>query len=305
MGPAATLQFYQLVLDKTRQLTSAPTDQDHIQAVIEMNPHIVDRQKAILHGTDAEKCGRQMRESGARVKAGGADFAVCVCNTAHHFQKFMEEGLTETVPFLSIVDLTVQRIAQTIALATPVCSESKVANAMIVGVLAASGCVASGMYQRALGTEKIQYRVPDQSTQDRLMQAIYMAKSGKLTEGRAALDEVLTTMLDLGVKVLILGCTELPLLMSSPSPMDVCNDGPVCRDVAETKGDVVPAARSLAGVTFFNPNDILADTVVRVCKGMVKLTDVLPKKKNKKSTILQALDCESPCDSSDELSDEL
>lgn len=281
MGPAATLQFYELVLDKTRTIAGALTDQHHISAAIEMNPTIVDRQKAIISGTDIELCGQQLRQSGRRIRDAECDFAVCVCNSAHYFQQDMMRGLGP-VRFVSIIESTANRIHKTVeaqALRTEasdgVEAAHKVRNEAKVGILAASGCVHGQLYQNALDARGIKHEIPDSDTQARCLEAIYLCKSGKMTKGRATFATVLDNMIrSKGVNMLILGCTELPLLM--PLSEEEASKEAAKEALAgetETKADEAKVDVDLEGVTFFDANDILADTVVRLCTGDINLDD--------------------------------
>lgn len=102
------------------------------------------------------------------------DFVICVCNTAHHFQSYMERGLsTSSIPFLSLVTLTSKRV---LSLSTP---SSKVA------VLGATGCMKSGLYQREM--ERLGGRKPyvcGEREQKVCMDAIYHVKAGEIDEVR-------------------------------------------------------------------------------------------------------------------------
>ena len=61
MGPEATLAFWQKVLEKTRVMCAATDDQQHIRAVIELDPKTPNRNIAIA-GSAAQKaaCGAHM-----------------------------------------------------------------------------------------------------------------------------------------------------------------------------------------------------------------------------------------------------
>jgi aspartate racemase len=85
-----------------------------------------------------------------------------------------------------------------------------------VGVLATSGTVASGVYEKALESQGLRQVVPGPALQARVMEAIYGKEGVKagFTTGQcqediaAAIDGLIAE----GVEVVILGCTELPLL---------------------------------------------------------------------------------------------
>jgi aspartate racemase len=87
-----------------------------------------------------------------------------------------------------------------------------------VGLLATTGTIASGIYRRALEEHGLQEVVPQPALQTRVMAAIYGLQGVKagFTSGQC-LDDIGAAIDDLvshGVEVIILGCTELPLLFA-------------------------------------------------------------------------------------------
>jgi aspartate racemase len=85
-----------------------------------------------------------------------------------------------------------------------------------VGVLATSGTVASGVYEKALESQGLRQIVPGPALQARVMEAIYGKEGVKagFTTGQCQEDIVaaINGLIAEGVEVIILGCTELPLL---------------------------------------------------------------------------------------------
>lgn len=189
-------------------------------------------------------CENELRESGARVRAAGCHFAVCVCNTAHFWEREIKQGLGQDIPFISIIDITCDRVEEFLRRSNP---------GGIVGILAASGCVEGRLYQKELNTRGIRHYQPDKNTQASAMHAIYLAKAGRIAEGKQVFAEVLETLQLNGVNMVILGCTELPLLIPNTQ--------------------VVPEA----AVTCFDATDILAETVVDICTHKKELHDFISK----------------------------
>jgi aspartate racemase len=89
-------------------------------------------------------------------------------------------------------------------------------HARVVGVLATSGTLKSRVYHDLLEQTKIEVLVPDDLHQEILMDVIFGDKGIKAgyLEGAALQDfhRVIKHVVDRGADVLILGCTELPLL---------------------------------------------------------------------------------------------
>jgi aspartate racemase len=86
-----------------------------------------------------------------------------------------------------------------------------------VGVLATSGTIASGVYEKALESQGLRQVVPEPALQARVMEAIYGKEGVKagFTTGRCQEDiaAAIDGLISAGVEVVILGCTELPLLL--------------------------------------------------------------------------------------------
>jgi aspartate racemase len=86
-----------------------------------------------------------------------------------------------------------------------------------VGVLATSGTLASRVYEHALEARGVKQIAPGTFAQARLMNAIYGPRGAKAgyTSGECA-DDLAVAVDDLvgqGVQVIVLACTELPLLL--------------------------------------------------------------------------------------------
>jgi len=86
-----------------------------------------------------------------------------------------------------------------------------------VGLLATSGTVASGVYRQALEAQGLRQVLPSPALQASVMNAIYGKQGVKagFVNGQC-MDDIcaaLEGLSDDGVEVVILGCTELPLLL--------------------------------------------------------------------------------------------
>ena len=71
--------------------TPATTDQEHIRLVVEQNPQIPDRTKALLEG-GADPTLALYRCAKA-LQADGCDAVIIPCNTAHAFMPYMRRHL--------------------------------------------------------------------------------------------------------------------------------------------------------------------------------------------------------------------
>ncbi|QNL44007.1 aspartate/glutamate racemase family protein [Oscillibacter hominis] len=190
MGPLATADLFRKIV----LMTDAASDNDHIRIFIDDNTAIPDRTLAILSGgADPVEA---MADSIRKLEQCGADCLIMPCNTAHYFLPRLRP-LTG-IPFLSMLEAT----AKACAAAFP---------GKTAGVLATRGTLSSGVYERALQSEGVDYLLPEEEDRDRLMQVIYkgVKKGAPIESVRGPMEEVLNHMS--GADYFILGCTELPI----------------------------------------------------------------------------------------------
>jgi aspartate racemase len=196
VGPLATVDF----MAKVVRVTEARRDQDHIKMIVEQNPQIPDRTEHLVHGgTDPTIA---LFAACKKLEAADADLIAIPCNTAHAFVERIQPHLR--IPVLNMLDETMAQIAARFPGRT-------------VGLLATSGTVQSGVYAKAAERAGITMIVPDAMHQARVMGAIFGSRGVKAgyTEGECR-DDLLAAVRHLtecGAQVVILGCTELPLIL--------------------------------------------------------------------------------------------
>jgi len=193
MGPDATLDF----MAKVIALTDSGNDQDHIHMIVDQDPTVPNRQRAIREGlnnvTDA------LGAMAKRLEDAGADFLVMVCNTAHVFLDGVHANTS--IPFISIIDESVNEIDR-------VCP-----GARIVGVMATDGCLDTGIYQDAITASGREALVPDEAAMEQLMSLITAIKAGNQGEDiRQSMQASANALVEQGADVIIAGCTEIPIV---------------------------------------------------------------------------------------------
>ncbi len=196
LGPSATVDF----MDKIIRHTPVSRDQDHIRMVVEHNPQIPDRTKHLVSGGPDPTL--PLYAACKRLEANGASLIAIPCNTAHAFVDRFQQYLS--IPIVNMLVETVEAIRQ------------QCPDAGTVGLLATSGMVQSRVYHQLLEQAGYELLVPDEPHQEMLMEVIFGEKGIKagFTEGDCLRDfhRVIRHVEDRGADVLILGCTELPLL---------------------------------------------------------------------------------------------
>ncbi len=197
VGPAATVDF----MGKVVRNTPARCDQDHIRMVVEQNPQIPDRTANLLYQqTDPTLA---LYATCKRLACEGADAIAIPCNTAHAYVERLQAHVP--VPIVNMLSETIAFIKRTYGAGRQ------------VGLLATSGTLQSQVYHHAAAQAGLNLLVPDEAAQALVMRAIYGEQGVKAgqTQGQC-LDDLLGAAANLvaqGASVLILGCTELPLIL--------------------------------------------------------------------------------------------
>ena len=197
MGPAATVDF----LAKVIAATPAVRDQDHIPMIISNVPQIPDRSAAILSGSDAPLSA--LTTGVAMLEAAGADILAMPCNTAHFWYDALERRARR--PLLHIVDAVRRRVTQ----------QDR------VGLLATKGTLQGRVYQARLGADH-RLIVPDDAGQGAVDAAIRELKEGR--RNTRSCEGVIDALLSAGAQTIILGCTELPIVLRNSPLLKFCLD---------------------------------------------------------------------------------
>ncbi|MEO0937181.1 MAG: amino acid racemase [Pseudomonadota bacterium] len=104
MGPEATVLFMSRVI----AAVPAADDGDHIPLLVDQNPQVPSRIKALLEGGGDDPAPVLARMAQG-LEAAGAQALVMPCNTAHHYAPAIRAKTR--LPFLSMVDMAAQHAA--------------------------------------------------------------------------------------------------------------------------------------------------------------------------------------------------
>jgi len=198
MGPEATIDLFTKIVKGTK----VRKDQDHLRILIDNNPKIPDRTKAI------QKRGPSplphMIRSAKLLEKAGADFIVIPCVTAHHYYESLRRRIK--IPILHIVEETVKY------------TRTKLKGVRKIGLIATTGTVHTGLFQTAFNERGIELVLPTPDIQRKwVMEAIYGKKGVKAigpSEGSKRLIlEASQGLINRGVQAVLAGCTEVPLVL--------------------------------------------------------------------------------------------
>ena len=179
-------------------LTPASGDHDHIRMLVDQDPKIPNRQRAILG--KGESPGPRLAAIAARLEACDCDFLVMPCNTAH---VFLTDILGATrIPFLSIVDVTMERVRET--------------GVERAGLLATAACLDAGIYQDAMQSAGVEPVLQHKSELAELTVAVGRIKTGDHgDEVQSEVRRLAARLVERGAETIILACTELPIVLDA------------------------------------------------------------------------------------------
>jgi aspartate racemase len=194
MGPEATVDLMQRII----RLTPALDDADHIRCIVDNNPKVPSRIKAIIDG-DGEDPGPCIADMGRRLEAWGADFLAIACNTAHHYFDAVQQAVA--IPVINLIDQVADYV------------QTHFPDAGKVGLLASPAVAMTGLYARRFRRMGVDDVWPDRDHQDRLLGIIQSIKQGDTgSQVRAGYTQVGDNLRQKGAAIAIVACTELSAL---------------------------------------------------------------------------------------------
>jgi aspartate racemase len=192
MGPEATVEF----LRRLVAATPAEDDADHLHVLIDNNPKIPSRIKALIEGSGADPAP-VLRDMARKLESQGAELLAMPCNTAHHYLPQIADAVK--IPVLDMVQLSVERLK---SLPQPPKN---------VGVLATPAVRMVGLYDAKLKAAGFRPIFPGQADEALLLQVIRAVKAGKLDDARRRdYAAIIGRMAD--ADIFLIACTELSIL---------------------------------------------------------------------------------------------
>jgi aspartate racemase len=211
IGPAASALLYKHVVD----LRPCTRDDEHVPLLIYNNPQIPNNNEAVLG--KGPRSVPAMAYTVKQLEKAGATHIAIPCNTAHAFVDELQSH--NPLPIINMLTITAKEALKASSSQKDTC----------VGLMCTKGTIQSEIYQKALfavGKEigvNVKVIVPDEEGIDVVQNCILEIKSGQ-AGNPAVLEKLKSQAKDLvgrGANVLVLGCTELPLVLSSANTQDL------------------------------------------------------------------------------------
>jgi len=194
MSPESTAEYYQYI---TRSYTDRFGDHAYPETLIysvSFQPYIdwpsQERWDLVAQG---------LGEAGRRLQAAGADFLIIATNTMHLVVDQVRNAVD--IPVLSMLDVVADTcLAQ---------------GNLTVGLLGTRFTMEKSFYQDALARRGIAVLVPDAEQRAYVNRVIYdeLVAGDIRPESRVSFLSIIRSLADRGAGAVILGCTEIPLLV--------------------------------------------------------------------------------------------
>ena len=196
MSPESTIQYYQHI---TRTYTQRYGDYGY--------PEIIIYSVSVQPYVDWPNSGRWdlvasgLREAAQKLEAAGADFVAIATNTMHIVQDEVRRGIS--IPLLSLLDAVGD------AILTRGLSR--------VGLLGTRFTMERPFYRQALSERSITVLVPGADDRELVNRVVYeeLVRGVIREESRVAFLRIIDKLRAEGAQGVVLGCTEIPLLVTA------------------------------------------------------------------------------------------
>ena len=224
MGPSATADLFMKIIKHT----NVKTEEEHLRILIDNNPKLPNRQNAIMYGTESPL--PMLIEMAQGLERAGADFLILGANTPHYYFDNIVEAIN--IPMLHIIDEAIKYIIK------------YKNNTKSIGIMATNAAIKTALFQKSIEKFGLVSVIPEEQFQEILHNAIFQYKvDSDIVKFKEKATEVLSHIKEKGVDAIILGCTELPIVLQ------------------ETEGTT----------PIIDPNEIIAKRVVEYAKENEKM----------------------------------
>lgn len=148
---------------------------------------------------DWKKVGEILLNAAKSLEKAGADVIIICANTMHKVADYIEQNIK--IPLIHIADATASEILKK--------------GIKKVGLLGTKFTMEEDFYKKRLEKYGITVLIPDPSDRDKINKIIYdeLCKGIIKEESKRSLLEIINKLIKKGAEGIILGCTELPLLV--------------------------------------------------------------------------------------------
>ncbi|MSR87379.1 amino acid racemase [Candidatus Peribacteria bacterium] len=195
MGPHAGLRFCELLLQLSIDRYGSKRNADFPHFLLSNLP-VPD---LISSREDEERTVTMVEAEAKRLEVAGAELIVLACNTMHLFEERFRSAIA--VPFLSIIDAVMKNVQRD--------------GRKTVGLLGSMTTMQSTLYSAPLQRAGIELILPSPAEQEELTRCVQTIVAHQVgDEERALLRRQMESLHEKGAEAVILGCTELPQILT-------------------------------------------------------------------------------------------
>ena len=172
---------------------------EHSHPEITMNSMPMAEHMPHIRANDWEAVARLLAASAHKIAQAGADFAICPDNTYHQAFKYLIPQ--SPIPWLHI--------------AGAVAEEAHRSGYRRLGILGTKYLMEGGVYPEALEKFRIESEIPDHADREKINEIIFkeLVNGVFLETSRLYFNDVAEKLEDRGCDAVVLGCTEIPLIV--------------------------------------------------------------------------------------------
>jgi aspartate racemase len=173
---------------------------EHNHPEITMNSVPLAAHMRYVRANDWEALAGILAASAHKVAQAGANFAICPDNTYHQSFKYLISQ--SPIPWIHI--------------AGAVADEAQRSGFRRLGILGTKYLTESSVYPEALAVYKIEHEIPEEVDREKINQIIFkeLVNGIFLETSRLYFNEVAEELKERGCDAVVLGCTEIPLIVN-------------------------------------------------------------------------------------------
>ncbi|MEF8788598.1 MAG: aspartate/glutamate racemase family protein [Haloarculaceae archaeon] len=194
MSSQSTIEYYRLLDEGINDARGGHSASDLLIRSVDFGD--VER---FIRTEQWERAGEYLADAARDLEAGGAEFVLMATNTMHRVAPAIERALS--VPFVHIVDVTADAVSA--------------AGLDTVGVLGTDAVMTGGFYRDRFAEHGIDVVVPGPSDREVVDEIVFeeLTKGEIREESRSTYLRVIDDLTDAGAQGVVLGCTEIDLLI--------------------------------------------------------------------------------------------
>jgi aspartate racemase len=203
VGPESTIEYYRFIIEAYREKKADDSYPSIIINSVDVNKYV-----SLATANQFDKFAADLSVEIERLARAGADFGAIAANTPHIV--FDQLQRRATIPLLSIVEATREK-AQSLGLKR-------------IGLFGTRFTMTGGFYQKVFAGAGLEIVTPNESEQDYIHEKYIgeLLKNIFAEETRAGLMTIVKQMREREqIEALILGGTELPLILRESEPSEV------------------------------------------------------------------------------------